>query len=321
MNHIPAKLYSIDLESNIMIELNKAQKNSFNNAKRILNAYIEKDKAILLYRGDNIADLLERMGNEKINQLLDNIFHVGDKGKYFYQCDGYHFINKIDDISNTVFEYIFNRISEAEKNNNASNSFKQYFVNSFNKNDFIERINGVTDKTTKLRIRDYYLVYLHTVNGYYGDVMGNCSFFVSTSKEYEVAEGDTKDDEPFIVYCFLPKPYIDLAISNRNKKFLKENAVENEFPEYDTPFYLENEVSIKGALFPQNIFGIKCLIDGEETFVVNPYLFSRSTNLEKFPYIGIDVDQSRFSQKINFTNFKKAIIKTENKDFVEVLLQ
>ena len=316
MNDISTKLYTVDLNRNILIELNEEQKNIFNNAKSILNAYIEKNEAILLYRGDNTDDLLERMGNDEISQLLDNIFHLGDKGKYFYQCDGYHFINNVDDVSNSIFEHIFEKIYEVERNNNASNDFKQYFMNPHNKNDFIERINEVTNQTIKLRIRDYYLAYLHTT----GDAMGNCSFFVSASKDYEVAEGNTDEKNPFIVYYFLPKPYIDLAISNRNKKFLKDYAIDNVFPAYDAVFYDEDEVSVKGALFPQNIFGIKCLTDDEETFVVNPYLFAASTDLEKFPYIGIDVKQSGFSQKIKSTNFKKAIIKTINKDFTEVLL-
>lgn len=320
MNRVPDRLYTVDLENNMLIELDEVQKNIFNNAKEMLEKYIEANKAILLYRGDNITNLFVRIGNEKVDQLLYKIFHIGDKGMYFYQCDEYYFLNNIDNISDTVFEHIFERISEVEKNNHASNKFKQYFVNSDNKNDFIIRINEITNNIIKLRIRDYYLSYLHTVNGYSNNIMESCSFFVSTSKEYEVAESYTDEDNTFIIYYFLPKPYIDLAISNRNKKFLKDYANEKDFPIYEALFYEEKEVSVKGALFPQNIFGIKCLVGNKETFIVNPYIFATSTDLEKFPYIGIDVNQNTFFQEIHSTNFKKAIIKTENKDFREVPL-
>jgi len=72
---------------------------------------------------------------------------------------------------------------------------------------------------------------------------------------------------------------------------------------YSNNFYpKQNEVSIKGGLFPHFILGICNLEDNN--FIVNPHVFKQSEKeLEFAPQQGLIIDQSNFEKEIKKTGY------------------
>jgi len=316
---IPNKLYSLDIDSKELIELCDEGNNFFNQALEVLDTSINKNNALLVYRGENRSNLHKKLFFRDSNDLFYKVFHVGEKSKYFIKSNLLRrYLKDINDVSDRVFKIIFDKICEKQNENNAISKFKSYFTNISNKEDFIKKVKNLNDKS-KLRIRDYYFSYLHQE-----EIDGNkSSFFVSTSKDIEVAEDERytgEEDKKVLIYYFIPKPYIDLAIYSKNEPILKKYCVDSNLPIYPIPFDgLEDEVCVKGALAPDNILGVTTYIDNEEAFVINPYLFYYYENhLENFIKEGLPVDRKRFYEILATTGLKGFIRYFKDNRFEEM---
>jgi len=312
---IPAKIYSLDINYEKLVELNENRKNFFNQALEVLNTSITENKVLLVYRGENKENLKNKLRFTNLDDLFNKLFHVGDKSKYLIKSNFERYLNDINDISDRVFQIIFDKILEKQKDNNAINEFKDYFTDIQNKEDFLEKIINLNDKS-KLRIRDYYFSYLHQE----AIDENRSSLFVSTSKDIEVAEGLTEEGEnKFIIYYFISKPYIDRAIYSKNEPYLKKYCQKNYLPTYNAPYDYEDEVCVKGALAPHNILGVTTYIENNEVFIVNPYLFKyKENNLKNFILEGLRVDREKFDKILPKTNYDGIVIYPENNRFEEI---
>ena len=122
-----------------------------------------------------------------------------------------------------------------------------------------------------------------------------------------------------VIYYFISKPYIDLAVYSRNEPSLKKYCRDNDLPTYNAPFSEENEVCVKSGLFPNNILGVTTYIDDEEVFIVNPYLFYyEENNLENFISEGLPVDREKFYEVLERVNYKGMLCRDEDNRFEEI---
>ncbi len=313
---IPTKLYSLDINSEKLVELCDEGNRFFNQALEVLDSSITENKVLLVYRGEKRNSLMDKLCFIDLDDLFNKLFHVGDKSKYLIKNNNFEkYLDDINDVSDRVFEIIFDKIFEKQQDNNARSAFKEYFSDIQNKEKFLEKIVNLDDKS-KLRIRDYYFSYLHQE----AIDENKSSFFVSTSKDIEVAEEFTEErEDKFVIYYFISKPYIDLAIYSRNEPQLKKYCRDNDLPIYFAPFYEEDEVCVKSALTPYNILGVTSYIDEEEVFIVNPYLFYYyEKDLENFISKGLPVDREKFYKILPTTNYFGMLLYPENNKFEEI---
>ncbi len=314
----PDSLYTLNLDTNKIYLLSREQNKIFLEAKKILDIQIERDGAFITYRGESKNKLEDLLNPIDEHDFFHRFFHVGDKGKYFHQCEHYNQIEDINDTSDKVFNFIFDKINTIEKNSNADNDFNRFFSDTSNKDNFIKQISATADKKIKLRVRDYYLVYLHIIGNYSQHNSNKCSYFVSTTKDIEVAEGRADEEtNEIIIYYLLSKPFIDKAIYSRNKQFLKDSCKNLSLPIYEEQFPDENEISVKGALFPNWILGLSCFIDDKKSFIVNPYLFKIGDKLIDFVTTGFPTDQSVVKSTILKTSHNKYVTKYSDNSFEE----
>lgn len=296
---IPNQLLTLDFNKETICPLTKEQNQIFNEAMRILDECIDKHKVLLVYRGENKTRISKRFYSADLYELINKLFHIGDKGNYFTKSNYDDNIDNINDISDNVFATIFDKIFQLQVTNNANDSIKTYFSDKNNKIPFLEKIRNL-DYREKIRIRDYYFSYLHIMAA---DKNKN-SIFVSTSKDIDVAihyAGDNEEDQ-IITYYFIPKPYIDLAIYGKNEPHLKEYCKKNKLPAYNVLYEDEDEVSVKAVLFPHYILGAIFCIDKKKSFVINPYLFQMEDNLDTYIREGLLIDGEKFEKLIQSTN-------------------
>jgi len=313
---IPTKLYSLDIKSERLFELCDKGNNFFNHSLEVLDTAIIENKALLVYRGENKENLNNKLCFTDLDNLFYKLFHVGDKSKYLIKSNTFkRYLDDINDVSVNVFKIIFDKINKVQKENNAKSEFKAYFTDIENKEDFLKKIIKLNNKS-KLRIRDYYFSYLHQE----AIDENKSSFFVSTSKDVEVAEGNTEEVEnKFIIYYFISKPYIDLAIYSRNEPYLKKYCIDNDLPIYSAPYFDEDEVCVKAGLFPNYILGVTSYIDEEEVFILNPYLFFYYDNgLENFISEGLPVNKEIFDAILAKTNYDGIFLSREDNKYEEI---
>jgi len=314
---IPSKLYSLDIDSEKLVELCVEGNNFFNQVLEVLDTSINENKALLVYRGERKSCINDELNfNDDLDDLFCKIFHVGTSSKYFIKSNNFKkYLNNINDISNEVFEIIFDKIYKQQKQNDKKNDFKSYFTNIDNKKDFLEKITNLNN-ISRLRVRDYYFSYLHQE----AIDKNQSSFFVSTSKKIKKAEYFAgKKENKIVIFYFLSKPYIDLAIYSKNKQYLKNYCEKNNLQTYKAPYPKQDEISVKGALFPDNILGVTSYINEEEVFIVNPYLFYYYDNhLENFIKEGLPVNQEKFYENLLKVNGKGILLYDSNNKFEEI---
>ncbi len=181
----PSTVYTI--RNGAKEALTQDEKKIFNRAKVIINDFIDDKKLILTYRGEQKSRMRKRLNETDDFRMFSKIFHIGEKGCHFYMDDGYDvngqeprdYIKDINDVSENTFSYIFRTINNMIIDNfEYENNFKEYFSNTNNLNNFVQKISNLSNQV-KIKVRDYYYAYLHTL-GHRG--VGNFSHFVSTSK-------------------------------------------------------------------------------------------------------------------------------------------
>lgn len=291
------------------VNLTKADQEILFKSLELINEQLEKN-ILILYRGMKMKNQLDRLNATTSDEIFNKLFMLGDKASNYYNdkhkldnflLDERNYLLDINDISDNTFKFIFNEIKNNLDEENVK--FKNYFINNTDES-FIQCIKKLSDKE-KLRIRDYYYAYLHTD----GKLVNKFSHYISTTKNYSVANRfsngtNTRPENKLIFSYILKKPYIDFAIYSRNAGYLGKLCSQKGLPIYKAKYLEEDEISVKGGLFPHFIFGIECIEHKRKYFIVNPYLFEENFDIRDITTKGFPINQEYFEDVIKTTNYK-----------------
>jgi len=257
----------------------------------------------LIYRGDSLKNLCDKLNvdfnetNIDVRTLLSRLFMVGEKGQRFY-TDNENF--RIEDSEDYVFEKIFKYYKDSAKSKNQNTIFffernknlREFFTNKENKNTFITKVNEATN-SEKIIIRNYYLIMLHQLAAIN---YKKKSHFVSTSKEYKIAEkfaNGKREKNRIILHCWVPIKINREIISKFN------------LPIYNYhPYQYQREFSILGGILPHFISGLELIKTGE--FYPNPNIFGQDIDNSTF-LNGISINQQNFQEIVSSTNYKRTL--------------
>lgn len=266
-----------------------------------------------LYRGDSLKNLCEKLnveynnGNPNVKDIIDRLFMVGEKAVRYY-TDNENF--RIEDVD----EYVFNKIMEyfksslKAKNTNTiyfferNKTLNEFFSDKNNKEIFLEIIRNA-DRNERMFIRNYYLTLLHQLAAIN---YKRKSHFVSTSKDYKIAEkfaNYNSDGHTIILHCWQP-------IKKERQTIKKYNLPSYSFGPYD----YQKEFSVLGGILPHYISGLE--IKASNDFYPNPNIFRQEITNETF-LNGLEIDQRNFQNIIRMTNYKTAL-ETDGADIWEI---
>lgn len=176
----------------------------------------QRKKINTYYRGDNLNNIYKRFGlsndgtEYKRKELLERIFLIGDKAKYFYNdilFDDNSFSRNLAliDTSAVALKKIFERLNTSTKSKKeyliqyfkSNSAIYQYFNSSANLPHFI---NSISSSKNPLHYRNYYLKILHQL---YFIGYRNNSHFVSSTEDKDVAN-DFAGPDGIIIHCWNP---------------------------------------------------------------------------------------------------------------------
>lgn len=293
---------------------------------KLLNQNRRQKTISIAFRGEKKEALRQRLfnssdDNSSNSKLARRIFYFGDKAKHYFSAEGTdrdRLFESINDVSSSAFETIFNelkrifsakysnqKVSKAIEDFSIKNpNFIDYFQSIENQGSFFDKAIAVEDIEL---LRNYYLYLLHTFGG---KRLSKSSLFISTSEDPGLARvfalSDRKESvngRSIIYVCFFPRKVRSHGISISIVQKLFKEYHKTGLPTYSTDLYEENEISIKGGLFPQFLFGY---FDLENyCFVVNPYIFDPSVTVEEIVNNGLKIDQSDFHSRIQETGFQR----------------
>ncbi|MEA5617901.1 hypothetical protein VB711_08625 [Cronbergia sp. UHCC 0137] len=319
-----------------VIELTNEEHEKLVSFWETLISLYEEDKFIILFRGQKkqiLENVLSSSFQDEAGKLLCKIFYFGDKAKHFFEYpnnsqDSY--LRTIDDTSDDTFNFIFDQIHTILATNYGGDEgiktefklsnieFTNFFSKLDNKGNFINLINNVKNnkESERERIRDYYLFILHN----FGRNFKKKSLFVSTSEDkaeaykYAIHTKNNKSsipDKKSVIFLYIvPRPLYKHGINAEISKEFYQDYERQGFPTYSREIHKQEEVAIKGTLFPQYILGLYDL--ESENFIVNPYIFKKK-NLQDFNILkGLYVNQDKFQARIKDTNLKVYVRKTND---------
>ena len=294
--------------------------NKFHGLMKFIREKDKEGEVLLLFRGEEQRNVKRRLfgvdSKFESGEMFQRAFYFGEKARHFSvdHSDGDRSaLTDINDISDHTLEFIFERIANVinipERRyhvlKNTSSKFREYFFEPSNRRDFLERVNGAHTSTDKLKVRDYYLYWLHTA-GSPGIRLE--THLVSTSIEKRIAryfstvKKSTKDN--FIFHYFIPKPFHLHAISPWLSDHHQLVVSDCGLPTYKSLGLYPNqkEVAVKGALFPHFILGVELV--AEKKFVVN----SHAQHIHEYQYeeiskSGFPIDQTDFAERIFNTGY------------------
>jgi len=256
------------------------------------------------YRGDNLDNIFKRFGIENDGSeynkrvLLERIFLIGDKSKYFY--NDILFKDKtfsrdlaLVDTSEAALKKIFDRLNSSTKskkeyiqkyfkNNSALNEF---FKNKSNKIGFT---NSIIKSENPLAYRNYYLKILHQL---YFIGYRNNSHFVSSSDDMGITK-NFAGSNGIIIHCWNPNFYF------YRKKFEINNLPKQE----SLAFKEQREFSFLAGILPHFISAVEFTEKKEIYF--NPTILKSEINKNLF-FEGLDIDQTDFIEIVSKTEFRK----------------
>ncbi len=309
----PNKIYTICIGKKR--ELTKNENIIFYQAKELINDNLNKTIK-MIYRGEENKNLFYKLNTLNQDDAFNKIFRLGDKSASHYNPDN---ISDIEDISIETFEFIFITIKDNLNydDENSQTEFEKYFIDT-DIETFLIQINDLNDKT-KLRIRDYYYAYLHTCD----ESIDNISHYVSTSLNptFSWDYWDTTTDDKVLFHYILRQPYLDFAIYSKNQGHLKSLCKKNNLPTYKAVYPNEDEISVKGLLLANYIFGIEYIENGEKYFLVNPCLFQNDFNINDLLTDGFSINQNDVMETLPTTKYNKYCSVFENGDFQQTSIK
>ncbi|MGO9015584.1 MAG: hypothetical protein ACLQF0_11450 [Dissulfurispiraceae bacterium] len=281
--------------------------------------YLE-GSVLLTYRGEDFRNITRRLTNITVPdiEIYNRAFYFGDKARHYqsdvFNPDSRNFLTGINDSSESTIAYIFSRInnvvtSESNLRRLVSQKFSKFFSKNDNKEQFVLAINRCDSEEEKVKLRDYYLYFLHTAGS---KGIRKEAFFVSTSSSKVVARGFARNRK-LIFHYYIPQPYYCHAVAPWIIEEHQHIVNKRKLPIYQ-PFGLfanQTEVAVKGALFPQFLYGIE-LVEGNQ-LMVNPHILSlRKNQFKEAIKTGVTIDQSDFHNKIFQTGFIRWVQADEN---------
>ncbi|HEY9670202.1 MAG TPA: hypothetical protein V6D11_02070 [Waterburya sp.] len=317
---ITDSLRLVDLKGNEISKENQELCRSFE--QHLIDLYKEGN-LVFVYRGESLKGLRKKLFSDEQDfsesKLYERLFIFGDKARHFFmhqtKDSSREGLTTINDISDETFGFLFERIVNVLSHPNlgpkvqqsCSRRFVSYFFDNRNRQNFIDLVNSATkdiDKD-KLQLRDYYLYFLH-VAGTPG--VRKETMLVSTSLSLEISErfSGNNNKDSLILYGFILQPYHNFIVSPWLASEYHQLASRNGLPTYQ-PFGLfpeQLEVSVKGALFPGFILGVKQVENSH--FVVNPHVF-KIKNFEDVGKYGIPFQKDDFMSSILSTNYSSFV--------------
>lgn len=282
------------LKDNGINELSQKEDSKFRKMLECLERatqFSETKRRTITFRGVEKDYLSSRLNEyEKIN-VLSTLFIVGDKAQSFYQTDinesTKQVLTSIQECTPTTLDYIFKEIQDLLQTNDLINFSRNNpeFVDFF-KDDNKPNFSNYSLSLRK-KIRDYYLYLLHTADN---NRVKAKSFLVSTSIKYAIADDFSCDD--YVIVYIVPAPLGEFAVTHLFPASYEKELKNKGFPLYEgTAIHPnEQEVAIKGALFPTKLLGIKDIRDNK--FIVNPHIFEAHNTPSSIVYNKLKIDLS-----------------------------
>lgn len=272
----------------------------------------KNESILLLYRATEYSKIEERLINSNLQKenIFDRAFYFGEKAHFCSDNNKKKIFEDINDCSLITIGKIFDEIKYllSEKRlkkrikDNLSKESQNYFSDVKNRENFISILSD-SDSHYKLLLRDYYLYLLHT-----GYTIKDDTLLVSTSiKRSKVKNFGNKDDQ-IIFYYFVSQPFECSIIAPWKISEVVDLVAQKNLPTYEPRglYPEQQEVSVKGGLFPQFILGIELV--KEKNFIVNHHLFQyESSQFEDLIQYGIGFDQSDFPEEIKETKFSQSV--------------
>nr|WP_314431766.1 hypothetical protein [uncultured Pantoea sp.] len=297
----------------------KSVKEKFIELKNHLDLLSKRNEVQLLYRGEefrNIKKRLKKKGTSLLErEIYDRAFYFGEKARHFsidVFTPGRDYLTNIRDESDQTFRFIHDRICKVLNDPRISDQvkkytneyFRNYFLSPGSIDDFLEKVGLCYTDKIKVKVRDYYLYFLH-VAGKSG--IRKETMLVSTSKIRNAALkfSASATEGKVLLHYFIPKPFQDYAIGPWEIEHHKNVIIATNLPLYHPKglFPSQNEIAVKGALFPNFILGIELV--GQNKFIINNN-FIKNGNMndnESISRHGFDIDQSNFKKDIFDTGY------------------
>ncbi len=268
----------------------------------------------VLYRGESYSNLKSKLNivgdAPDYRRVSDFVFLIGEKGRAYRREYRNRIRNKgkifsIDDTTDLIFRYIFNKFNRCLAMNSRvvsdftlrNQDFTNFFLSNANLKKFLDAISRCDD-SRRLAIRDFYLQHLHRLGvvGYF-----NNSIFVSSSEDFLVAKSFATSQESesiiFVTWSVNRKGTMSHAFGKPRKN------LPSGLPSLRTSFYpQQKEHSIKGGILPHFLFGY--IRPTTRVFELNPNLFNVSQNVKEKIMDGFMIDQSQFSSKLRETDYE-----------------
>lgn len=280
----------------------------------------------VIYRGDKKSQLLPLYGleGEFSSESLSNVlFMLGAKGRMFAAKDGLPGMDKNEiDISASegnefalIFRMLHNLMTKEfpfggirvamKKFRDNEALLTSYFRNEQNVEGFVRGCMSVDNDRHRIMLRDYYLVLLHHISKsqYYTH-----SFLLSTSVSYPAAQqfGWAKEDrslqDALIICGWIPRRYYGI-LSAPDYKVIEQdlNLKSSGLPVYDSSMFpKQEEITLKGGLFPHYIIGYVHYRFIYTIFEVNPAIFKVD---DKWNGRELPIDQSSFIDMLLQTTY------------------
>ncbi|WP_373708345.1 hypothetical protein [Kaistella sp.] len=300
--------YSFKVNGN---ELTSEQKSVLNN---FLYSIKKKSNVEFIFRGESAENLRSKLNIKDHEDLIERLnyflFKIGEKGrvyqeKYFKQVKKKN-IFSINDLNDDFINYIFRKIKHVLKTSKdpeikefkiLNEEFDMYFQSADNKKEFSKSI-GSLPINDKIKVRDYYLKFLHKV----GELGFNLnSFLLSTSTSEIAVEAFTAQEDFKFVSWSSSDGKNDKDILNKIKLPIIKSDI----------FIHQKEITIKGALFPQDILGFVEI--SSNIFHVNPNLFNFPELSDYMIINGIPTDQTDFFEVNSLTNYQSSLTRNGDK--------
>ncbi|QQR97195.1 MAG: hypothetical protein IPK18_09930 [Sphingobacteriales bacterium] len=257
-----------------------------------------------MHRGISKEESFNQLGLDvrynTLAQFKERLFFYGNKSKYFWNNEFLKssFEFEINEVSDKMFEFIFNSFKIVYKSPKNSNTEKyiqknkvafEYFSNDEMEKHFLSNIKKLDD-TDKIYFRNYYLTILHQL----GDLnFANKSLFLSSTTDLVQAHRFSKKDNLIINFW----------IVNDNSREINKSTNLPLFA--GKPYKQQKETSIFLCILPHYIYSFT--YRNKEYF--NPHLAIKNEyDYDIIIINGIDVNQKNFKNKLrNETNFKKGV--------------
>ena len=296
-------------------------RDDFLELRRFLTEQDKLGNILFLYRGEEQRNIRRRLTGGGLgvetSEVFQRAFYFGDKARHFSVDvidDSRDFLTGINDCSDETLSFIFARIANVldepkhsgRVRENTSSEFREFFQNQNNLGPFLNRINECYTSEVKLKARDYYLYFLH-VAGVAG--VRKETMFVSTSVDKRIAHGFSRagnnENSRITFHYFIPQPFHMHAIAPWVADHHQRIAYAVKLPTYKSMglFPKQQEVSVKGALFPHFMLGIE--LTDDKKFIVNSNFseFDNSSDFDRVARRGFAIDQSEFQTRVFDTGY------------------